>query len=362
MTANLLTLVTIGLVHLIAVISPGPSFLVTARTAVARSRADGVKVAVGLAAGSVVWSAAALLGLDLLFREFHWLFVGVKVAGALFLLWIAFQIFRHAADPVEMNENVRLERARNPLLRGFLTQLSNPKAVVFFGSIFVAMLPGAAPGWMAVALLVIVTLNEVAWYSLVSMFFGSSPVRRVYLAAKRWIDRATGALLGLLGLRLLWRAGDPVHDVVGLALGAMRDVAEITAGRGSRAARLRAIKADIAQNLEGDVTAAALSLRHRITPRYVRKLFEGENTSLSKFVLRLRLTRVYCMLADSAYADRTIADIALAAGFGDLSTFNREFRRRFGLTPSDVRHGGRRFVAIGEFAAGEGASTGGVKA
>ena len=342
MTANLLTLATIGLIHLLAVMSPGPSFLIAARTAVARSRADGIKVALGLGAGSIVWSAAALLGLNFLFREFHWLFVGMKVAGALFLLWIAYQIFRHADDPVELNEAARLERARSPLLHGFLTQISNPKVVVFFGSIFVAMLPGAAPGWMIVALIAIVTVNEIAWYSLVSLFFGSSPVRGVYLVAKRWIDRATGAFLGLLGLRLLWRAGDPVQDIVGLALGATRDAAEIAAGRGSRAARLRDIKADIAQNLEGDVSAGALSLRHRISPRYVRKLFEGENISLSRFVLGLRLNRVYRMLADPCCADRTIADIALAAGFGDLSTFNRQFRRRFGLTPSDVRHVGQR--------------------
>jgi threonine efflux protein len=210
-TANLLTLATIGLVHMLAVMSPGPSFLITARTAVAQSRAAGIKVALGLGAGagSIVWSAAALLGLNFLFRQFHWLFIGMKVAGALFLLWIAFQIFRHAADPVEMNEEGNNEDRHNPLLRGFLTQISNPKVVVFFGSIFVAMLPNAAPSWMVVALIAIVTMNEVVWYSLVSLFFGSSPVRRFYLMAKRWIDRATGAFLGLLGLRLLWRAGDP---------------------------------------------------------------------------------------------------------------------------------------------------------
>jgi AraC-like DNA-binding protein len=130
-----------------------------------------------------------------------------------------------------------------------------------------------------------------------------------------------------------------VHDLIALALGATRDAAEIAAGRGLRAARMRAIKADIAQNLAGDVTVAALSMRHRISPRYIRKLFEAENTSLSQFVRGQRLTRVHRMLADPLHADRTIADIALAVGFGDLSTFNREFRRRFGVTPSDVRRG-----------------------
>lgn len=130
-----------------------------------------------------------------------------------------------------------------------------------------------------------------------------------------------------------------IHDLVASALGATRDMEEAAAGRGVRAARLRAIKADIAQNLAGNVTAAALSARHRLSPRYIRNLFEGENTSLSQFVLGQRLTRVHRMLTDLRRADRTISDIALAVGFGDISTFNREFRRRFGVTPSDVRRG-----------------------
>ncbi len=208
MTADLFTLVTIGLIHWLAVMSPGPSFLITARTAVAQSPADGIKVALGLGIGSAVWAAAALLGLNLLFQQFHWLFVVTKIAGALYLIWIAYQIFRHAADPVEIDEAANDKVASGPLLRGFLTQLANPKVVVFFGSIFVAMLPKEIPGWMVVALIVIVTANEIVWYSLVSMFFGSSPVRRFYFTAKRWIDRTTGVFLGLLGARLLWRAGD----------------------------------------------------------------------------------------------------------------------------------------------------------
>jgi threonine/homoserine/homoserine lactone efflux protein len=208
MTASLITLVTIGLVQLLAVISPGPSFLITAQTAVARSRLDGVKIALGLGAGTVVWSSAALLGLNALFRLHHWLFVGMKIAGALFLLWIAIQIFRHAASPIDMSEGNGAAARRNPFLRGFLTQISNPKVAVFFGSIFVAMLPQDVPGWMMLALIAIVTANEVIWYTLVALCFGSTPVRRFYLGAKAWIDRVTGLFLGALSLRILWQARD----------------------------------------------------------------------------------------------------------------------------------------------------------
>ncbi len=82
MTSSLLTLASIGLIQLLAVISPGPSFLITARTAVAQSRADGIKVALGLGAGTVIWSAGALLGLNAVFHAVPVLFTAMKIAGA----------------------------------------------------------------------------------------------------------------------------------------------------------------------------------------------------------------------------------------------------------------------------------------
>lgn len=205
-TSDILPLVSIGLVQLLAVISPGPSFLITARTAVAQSRRDGLKVALGLGAGTVIWSAAALLGLNAVFHAVPVLFIGMKVAGALFLLYIAWMIFSHAAEPLKLDGAG--ERLANPFLKGFLTQISNPKVAVFFGSIFIAMLPAQVPLWMMLALVLIVTFNEVWWYSVVALFFGSGRVRGFYLRAKVWIDRVTGLFLGALGLRLLWSARD----------------------------------------------------------------------------------------------------------------------------------------------------------
>ena len=145
--------------QLLAVISPGPSFLITARTSAAQSRADGIKVALGLGAGTVVWSSAALLGLNAVFHAVPALFVGMKIAGALFLLYIAWMIFTHAADPLKIEgAGARLP---NPFLKGFLTQISNPKVAVFFGSVFIAMLPSQVPLWMTVTLIAIVSFNEV---------------------------------------------------------------------------------------------------------------------------------------------------------------------------------------------------------
>jgi AraC-like DNA-binding protein len=130
-----------------------------------------------------------------------------------------------------------------------------------------------------------------------------------------------------------------LHDLFALTVGATRDAAEVAAGRGLSAARLRAIKGCIMQSL-GDSTLSigAVAARQRITPRYVRMLFERDGTSFSEFVLGNRLARAHCMLRDPRQAGRTISTIAYECGFGDLSYFGRTFRRQFGATPSDVRH------------------------
>jgi AraC-like DNA-binding protein len=129
-----------------------------------------------------------------------------------------------------------------------------------------------------------------------------------------------------------------IHDLCALAIGAGRDTAEAARGRGVRAARLHAIKADIAENLaDDDLSAATLARRQGVTSRYVHKLFELEGTTISHYVLGRRLAQVHRTLSDTRNAVLTIAEVAYGAGFGDLSTFNRAFRRHFGATPSDVR-------------------------
>jgi AraC-like DNA-binding protein len=129
-----------------------------------------------------------------------------------------------------------------------------------------------------------------------------------------------------------------VTDLVAMAIGATRDGAAIAAERGVRAARLAAIKADIAARLDRrDLGLTGVAARQHVTPRYVQMLFESEGVTFSQFVLEQRLARAYQMLTSPRHAGWAIGTIALAAGFGDLSHFNRRFRRRYGATPSEVR-------------------------
>jgi AraC-like DNA-binding protein len=133
-----------------------------------------------------------------------------------------------------------------------------------------------------------------------------------------------------------------IYDLVAVTIGASRDAREVANGRGVRAARLHAIKTDIAGNLGRDLSGDAVAARHGITPRYMRSLFESEATTFSDFVLGQRLARAHRMLCDPGCAARTIAAIGFECGFGDLSYFYRAFRRKYGGTPSDVRAAGLR--------------------
>lgn len=129
-----------------------------------------------------------------------------------------------------------------------------------------------------------------------------------------------------------------IRDLVALTLGATRHGAEIANGRGLRAARLRATKADIDDHIgRPDLSISEIALRQRVTPRYIQMLFETEGTTFSEFVLNARLLRAHRILTDPRLGNRPIISVALDAGFRDLSYFNRTFRRRFGDTPSGVR-------------------------
>ncbi len=129
-----------------------------------------------------------------------------------------------------------------------------------------------------------------------------------------------------------------LYDLAAVAIGATRDAAEMAQGRGLRAARLYAIKQDIARNLDRpDLSVAALAVRHGCTPRFIQRLFEYEGTSFTGYVLTQRLATAYRLLTDPRHADQKISAIALDAGFGDLSYFNRVFRRHYGDTPSGIR-------------------------
>ncbi|KIU44832.1 hypothetical protein QU42_35730 [Bradyrhizobium sp. UASWS1016] len=132
-------------------------------------------------------------------------------------------------------------------------------------------------------------------------------------------------------------------DLGALIIGANRDGTVVAEDRGLAAARLAAVKADIRKNLSyGDLTLPAVAARLKLTPRHIQRLFESAGSTFSEFVLGQRLARAYWLLNDPSRTTSTIGTIAFEVGFGDLSYFNRTFRRHYGATPSEIRAVPRR--------------------
>lgn len=131
---------------------------------------------------------------------------------------------------------------------------------------------------------------------------------------------------------------DHLLDLAIMVLGGVDDAVETARGRGMRAARLKALKADIAANAtRPELSIETMARRHDISPQYIRALFNSAGTTFGDVVLNERLAHAYRALTDPRGAVRRISAIAFDAGFGDLSYFNRAFRRRYGMTPSDLR-------------------------
>ncbi|UZK65360.1 AraC family transcriptional regulator [Sphingomonas sp. M1-B02] len=133
-----------------------------------------------------------------------------------------------------------------------------------------------------------------------------------------------------------------IADLAVMALGARSEDAELAGKGGVRAARRRAIKADIAANLGmPELTLDWIARRQTVSGAYVRALFADEGTSFTDYVLAERLNHVHALLVSPYLSHHNIASLALMAGFGDISWFNQAFRRRFGTTPSEVRQARR---------------------
>jgi threonine/homoserine/homoserine lactone efflux protein len=200
----IVALLGLALVHLLAVASPGPSTVLVIQTAAVAGRRGGLLAAFAMMVGALLWAAAALFGLQALFARFDWLYLAFRFGGAVYLIYLAIVLWRHARDPLPeiVPDSTAHLSGWQGFLRALLLQLSNPKIMVFFGSIFLSVLPQQMPAWMDGTVLAIVAFNEFTWFALLALLFSGGPARAFYRRAKFWLDRFMGGALALLGLRL----------------------------------------------------------------------------------------------------------------------------------------------------------------
>ena len=210
-----------GILFAIAIgaMSPGPSFVLVSRISISHSRLHGLASAIGMGLGGAFFATLALVGLVALLQQVEWLYLVLKFAGGLYLVYLAIRIWQGAKAPLAPAESREGAGASVSVWRSlglaFATQVSNPKTAVVYASIFAALMPAAPPLAMLLVLPPAIFVVEASWYAVVALAFSAPQAQRVYLHWKTGVDRLAALVIGGLGLRLV---GETVSSASRLTL------------------------------------------------------------------------------------------------------------------------------------------------
>nr|MBF0681517.1 LysE family transporter [Pseudomonas sp.] len=195
---------TVALVHLLAVASPGPDFAVVVRESVTSGQRNGSWTALGVGSGILLHVGYSLLGIGLIVSQSIVLFNLFKWLAAGYLLYLGIQALRArpaATDMSGMDRN-RPQTRRKAFAVGFVTNGLNPKATLFFLSLFTVVINPHTPLLVQALYGVYLAFATALWFCLVAWLFSRARVRAGFARMGHWFDRVTGAVLIGLGVRL----------------------------------------------------------------------------------------------------------------------------------------------------------------
>ncbi|MEO1593542.1 MAG: LysE family transporter [Cyanobacteria bacterium J06632_22] len=194
---------TVLVVGLVAVVTPGPDFALTLRSALAYSRRAGVWTAVGIGLGNTIHATYSLIGIGALISQSILLFNALKLLGAAYLIYLGIKSL--GAKPVKAQQIQQHRRPINDRVAfriGLLGNLLNPKATLFFLALFTQIVQPGTPLFTQAVYGGTVALLSLVWFTLLALLISQRWVKQGLTAISHWIERVNGALLILLGLRL----------------------------------------------------------------------------------------------------------------------------------------------------------------
>jgi threonine efflux protein len=196
----------VALMHLLVISSPGPTFVVVSRYAIAGDRRSGLLVAVGVVLATLTWSSFAAMGLGTVATRFPLAFAVIQYSGAAYLIYLGVKLI--AALVREHPGGTARTRQSAPrggwhaVRAGYITNMSNPKVIAYYTSLFGVMLPAnPSIGQFLLIVATVVTISA-AWWSGIACFFTIERVRQWFARSRRWIDGVMGVLLVGFGIRL----------------------------------------------------------------------------------------------------------------------------------------------------------------
>lgn len=196
------TLVAIALLHWVVLVTPGANVLLVSQLAASGHRKSACYAGLGVSVVAVTWALLAILGVNALFAALPQLRLALQVAGGLYLLHLAVRLWRTGAAAAASRQGTPLA----PWLAfrlGFLTNIMNPKSALFFGSVFASSLPHAPGAVLLAAAVVVVFFNAVCWHLFLAVAFSHRRVQDGYARQRKRLNRMAGAVVGVMGVRLL---------------------------------------------------------------------------------------------------------------------------------------------------------------
>lgn len=195
---------TIALIHFLAVASPGPDFTVTMRQSVTYGRSSGLWTSFGIGLGILVHVAYCILGLGLLISKSILAFNIIKYIGAVYLIYIGFMALRakpqsNLATPGAVDVK---PSAYQSFTTGFVTNVLNPKATLFFLAVFSVTVSPETPSLMKIGYGFWMVFATTLWFGALSIFFSKHAVRAVFQKFGHWFEKTMGAILIALGIKL----------------------------------------------------------------------------------------------------------------------------------------------------------------
>jgi len=205
MNHQLIILTGLAAVYIPVLVSPGPNFLVVTQVAINQTRRHAVYTALGIASGSTLLACLAASCMGLLLARFAWFNDAVRILGGAYLLYIGVKIWLQAKQPLaaQATPGSGLSLGRS-YWYGMATNLSNPKALVFFATIFASLLTPSLPIWVRLAGIAVICLCSTLWHLTLANWFSGARMQRGYRAAKRPINQCTAVVLIAVGAKLLW--------------------------------------------------------------------------------------------------------------------------------------------------------------
>jgi len=187
----------------IGAISPGPDFAVVLRHSIAHGRQAAIITSAGIATAILIHGTYTVFGLGLVVAQSPELFTVLKFAGAAYLIWLGLTALRAPPPqpPAGLGGEARQTiSARRAYVTGFLTNLLNPKAMVFFVSLFTSLVAATTPTAFKGLYVASMSVMLFCWFALVAVFFTTPRVRERFFAMGQWFNRATGTVLIILAV------------------------------------------------------------------------------------------------------------------------------------------------------------------